>query len=186
MPPPVPAGFHEKVEAHDNEDHRHEVRLQRQRGQIDPQVKIRDRDGARIPARRSGARRIGARMKTATTPPASVPRKTGPAVSGGRFNAAGITRPSPNPMRTHAGTRYTYCPAPTHQAAANAMPRATKRYAPAFGTPSGGSRKAPPIARRTAPPRTPRRDGRGRSPTHRGARPRRGAAHRRPGGARRT
>src|SRR5438034_2476156 len=113
---------------------------------------------AMIPARKSGARRSGARKKTATRPPASVPRNTGPAVSAGRPSSAGSARPRPNPMSTHAGIRYTYCRrAPTHQAAANARPSATKRYAPAFGTPSGGSRNAPPIASRTAPPRMPRR-----------------------------
>src|SRR6266566_4030052 len=113
---------------------------------------------AMIPARKSGARRSGARMKTATRPPASVPRNTGPAVSAGRPSSAGSTRPRPNPMSTHAGIRYTYCRrAPAHHAAANAIPSATKRYAPAFGTPSGGSKNAPPIARRTAPPSTPRR-----------------------------
>src|SRR5437773_2647684 len=113
---------------------------------------------AMIPARKSGARRSGASKKTATRPPASVPRNTGPAVSAGRPSSAGSARPRPNPMSTHAGIRYTYCRrAPTHQATANAIPSATNRYAPAFGTPSGGSKNAPPIARRTAPPSTPRR-----------------------------
>src|SRR5437879_6338489 len=112
---------------------------------------------ARSPRRKGGARRARSRRKTAMRPPASVPRNTGPAVSAGRSSSVGIRRPRPKPISTHAGTRYTYCLAPTRQAAAKATPSATKRYAPAFGTPSGGRRNAAPMARSTAPPRMPRR-----------------------------
>src|SRR3989442_621698 len=47
--------------------------------------------------------------------------------------------------------------APPPQAAASAIPSATKRCARALGPRGGGRRTAPPIARRTAPPSTPRR-----------------------------